>query len=425
MSTYGAYICRITVSEHPNADKLALGKVGGFQVVISKDVEDQSIGIFFSSDLVLSKEYAQANKLLRQDGGYFEANLRVRAQNFRKERSDGYYAPLSSLSFTGADLSQLKVGDIITELNGVKICEKYYTPSTLRARQGTSTRVIPTFPKHYDTEQLGYYYEEIPFGSVIWITSKLHGTSQRTGNVLIEEQRTSFFRKLFKLPQKINSYYEYVSGTRNTVLNSYSQGESAKTYRQKAASVFDGKLHEGEIIYYEIVGWEDETVSIMGSQDFSNTKEYKSWGNNVVYKYNQMPGTCKIYVYRITRSFTNCMKSLIHYDLTFPQMVERCNELGVSHVPVLDCNGEITTLNNYCPMTISESFTQKDLLDFVHSISDGPDQIDPSHPREGVVVHILTPIGRSYALKYKGMTFKVGEGIAKESDSYVDVEEVS
>ena len=425
MSTHGAYICRISVSEHPNADNLALGKVGGFQVVISKNVQDGEVGVFFSSDLKLSIEYANANKLLRKDGGYFEENLRVRAQSFRKERSEGYYAPLSSLAFTKADLSQLKVGDIITELNGVKICEKYYTPSTLRVRQSVSNRAIPTFPKHYDTEQLAYYYENIPFGSVVWVTSKLHGTSQRTGNVLVQNDKKSFFRNLLHLPPKKYSHYEYVSGTRNTILDPYCQGESSKSYRQKMASVFDGKLHEGEIIYYELVGWEDEAVPIMGSQDFSKTKDYKSWGNNVIYKYNQLPGTCKIYVYRITRSYTDCMKNLVHYDLTFPQLIERCKELKVDHVPLLDSSGSIVDYSQYCPIAISHSFTKEHLLDYVHSISDGPDQIDPSHPREGCVLHIFTPLGRSYALKYKGMTFKVGEGIAKESDSYVDSEEVS
>jgi hypothetical protein len=425
MSTHGAYICRISVSEHPNADNLALGKVGGFQVVISKNVQDGEVGVFFSSDLKLSIEYANANKLLRKDGGYFEDNLRVRAQSFRKERSEGYYAPLSSLAFTKADLSQLNVGDIITELNGVKICEKYYTPSTLRAKQSFSTRVVPTFPKHYDTEQLAYYYQNIPFGSVVWVTSKLHGTSQRTGNVLIENQKRSFLRKLFRLPSKKYSHYEYVSGTRNTILDSYSQGESSKSYRQKMASFFEGKLHEGEIIYYELVGWEDETVPIMGSQNFSKTKDYKSWGDNVIYKYNQLPGTCKIYVYRITRSYVDCMKSLIHYDLSFPQLVERCKELEVSYVPLLNIDGNIVDHSEYSPLCISSLFTKEDLLSYIHSISDGPDQIDPSHPREGSVVHILTPLGKSYALKYKGMTFKVGEGIAKESDSYIDSEEVS
>lgn len=39
-------------------------------------------------------------------------------------KSDGLFMPLSSLAdFT--DISQLKEGDTITQLNGVTICEKY------------------------------------------------------------------------------------------------------------------------------------------------------------------------------------------------------------------------------------------------------------------------------------------------------------
>lgn len=413
MTTHGAYICKINVKPHPNADKLALGQVGGFQVVVSLDTQDGDIGVFFSSELKVSPEYADANKLRKADGGYFDANLRVRAQSFRKEKSEGYYAPLSSLAFTGADLSKLKVGDIITELNGVTLCEKYYTPATLRSMsQGKSAKSIPSFPKHYDTEQLAYYYPNIPPRSVVWYTLKMHGTSQRTGRVLVETKvKAKGLLNRLRRRMVATEAYQYVSGTRNTVLGQY-DGESSKNFRRLAADMFDGKLHEGEIVYYELVGWEDEGATIMGKHHFSKTNDFKKWGDNVIYSYGQMPGTFGVYIYRITRMTRDAYGQWIHTDLTWPQVVRRCGELGMDHVP---------TLVDY-PHSV---LTPEDVLMMAEQYCDGSDPTDESHPREGVALHILTPDGKTYCLKHKGMTFKVGEGIAKEKDDYVDAEEVS
>ena len=413
MTINGAIIAQIRVKPHPNADKLALGIIGGTQVVVDKSTKDGDIGVFFSSELKVSEEYAKANKLRKIDGGFFPDSLKVRPQKFRGERSDGYFAPLSSLSFTGVDISTLDIGDVFTNINKIPICEKYYTPATRQAMgQIKQGKAIPSFPKHFDTEQLALFYSRIPEGSLLWYTLKVHGTSQRTGLVPVTHKVSKWYHKVFPfLSKKKEIKFEFVSGTRNTVLDRTNTGESGKSFRFKAEDLFKNKLHQGEIIYYEVVGWENSTVPIMARHNFSNSSGLSYWGDNVVYSYGNLPGQCSVYVYRITRTTLDCVGNYVHTDLSWPQVKQRCYELGVEHVP------EFQTM-------ISTNFID-DIITVARKYDDGPDPIDNSHPREGVVVHVLTPSGKYYALKHKGFTFKVGEGLVKESDSYVDLEEVS
>lgn len=431
MTTHGAYVVRVKVRPHPNADRLALGTVGGFQVVIGKDVPDNSIGLFFSSELKLSDEFVDANKLRKRDGGYFSddpGKARVRAQRFRGEKSDGYFCSLESLAFTKGDISKLKVGDIIDEFNGVKICEKYISPATARAmanRDRQSRKALPNFPKHYDTDQLAYYVNQIPAGSVIWTTLKLHGTSGRTGYIVDESKKRTWLDKILR---RNRPGFELVSGTRNTVLGQYS-GESSKDFRRRAEELFKDRLYENEIAYYEIVGYEDEHTPIMGRHHFSkfNDKEIAKWGDNVTYSYGCLPGTFEVYLYRITQMTKDRYGMPVQVDLPWPAVRKRAFEMGIKTPPELS-----TAFIHAEPLTrqatvdpVDRQAFDKLLVDHANNHADGPDLIDPSHPREGVVLHILTPEGKVYALKHKGLTFKIGEGIAKEADDYVDTEEIA
>ena len=134
--TYKAIICEIKTRPHPNADKLQLADANGFQVVVGLDNYDGQLGIFFPTDGQLSEEYCKEHDLVGYSeqledgtkvkrGGYFPASRRVRAQRFRGERSDGYWAPIDTLEFTGFDVASLVVGDQIDSLNGVPLCNKY------------------------------------------------------------------------------------------------------------------------------------------------------------------------------------------------------------------------------------------------------------------------------------------------------------
>jgi hypothetical protein len=60
----------------------------------------------------------------------------------------------------------------------------------------------------------------------------------------------------------------------------------------------------------------------------------------------------------------------------------------------------------------------------VESLVEGPSFLDPSHIKEGVVLRIESDQGIQF-LKHKSHIFKVLEGISKDDDQAVDIEEIS
>ena len=130
---YNAFVTRIkNLRKHSNADRLLCGECFGNTVIVGLDTQPDELGVYFPVDGQLGVEFAQKNDLLRRKdengnpaGGYLDPEKRnIKALKLRGEKSDGLFMPLSSLAdFT--DISQLKEGDTITQLNGVTICEKY------------------------------------------------------------------------------------------------------------------------------------------------------------------------------------------------------------------------------------------------------------------------------------------------------------
>lgn len=210
--TYNAYITRIkNVRKHPNADNLAIGECFGNQVIVGLTTEEGQLGVYFPTDGRIMLEFLTANNLLRKldtdgknIGGLFEENGRVRTQKLRKEKSDGFFGPISLLTYTGIDVTTLTEGTMFTEINGNKICEKYITSNTKsfipRERRDRPKDNYPLFHKHIDTEQLDYNMNELKDGDFLIITEKLHGTSGRTSHTLKVTQSKigSFINSIFK-----------------------------------------------------------------------------------------------------------------------------------------------------------------------------------------------------------------------------------
>lgn len=230
MSAYTAIVTSIRVRPHPNADRLQLGTVLGNQVVVGLETQDGTLGVFFPTDGQLSHEFCLCNGLynnsaLRQldlpestSPGFFDANRRVRAQRFRQERSDGIWMPLTCLAWAGDGIHKLKEGDTFTEFGGHLICQKYFTPATMRAVGGNKLqrRDSKCFPKHDDTKQFRFVADDIPDDAVVYITEKLHGTSGRYGRVW-DELPQAWWERLLHLNQKHG--WRYLIGSKNVIVN--------------------------------------------------------------------------------------------------------------------------------------------------------------------------------------------------------------
>ena len=451
--SYKAMIARAVLRKHPNADRLKLVDLNGYQVVTGADLQEGQLVAFFPEGGCLSHEFVYENSEYRQGKGenkdqakygLFDSNRRVKTIKLRGERSEGYCVPLENLAYTGVKLKELTEGTTFTELNGHPICEKYVPRATLEAmdRAARGGRVffsVENFEKHFDTEQLRMFVNRIPIGAILYFTEKLHGTSGRTGNMFVPADRDKvvFWKRAWCwlagtvwnllrvstdriMPMFWLGDWKLVTGSRNMTF--HPDSPYADGYRKAVEESFQRLLHEGETAFYEIVGFTEHGNALFkhpvgGDPKDDIRKELaKTYGPTMIYSYGCTPvkedakPQFTIYVYRITS--TDRDGNSIEYS--WPQVQRRCKELGKNVVPTLH------------PPVVYDGDKNK-LLNLVGSISSGPSTVDATHIREGVCVrveHPDVPVERSI-LKYKGFEFCHLEGIAKNDDSYVDAEEVS
>ena len=451
---YKAYITILTnVRKHPNADRLLLADVFGNTVCVSTDYTEGQLGVYFPTDGQLSVEFAEKNNLVRKKddagnniGGYMDPDKRnVTAIRLRGEKSDGLFLPISALNYCYAhgDASiELRAGDVIDRLvNGHEICQKYIprTNSSHRAYQsaGNKTRkkkvaTAPLFKEHADTEQLAYNLSVFKPGDEIEITLKMHGTSQRTGYlpVLKGYKRTLWDRITRKEGTPIYDY-GYVSGTRRVVLENYEGGfYGDNAFREQHSKTFEGKLWKGETVYYEVVGFTTSGQPIMSTANNSklNDKEFiKQYGKETVFSYGCYPSIpfgdkanqSAIYVYRMT--MTNPDGEVVEYTPDF--MRYRCEQMAVKTVPVFvkDIIPHYTTLPDSVGSPQATDAGQY-VMELAEKFYDGPDPIGKTHVREGVVVRIINR-PKFCAYKHKNFSFKVLEGIIKDTAAAPDMEE--
>lgn len=441
--THAGYIVKVkNVRPHSNADRLQIATFFTNDVCIGINVPIGELGIYFPSDLQLSEEYCEYNNLVRKKddagndiGGYMDPNKRnVKAIRLRGERSDGIYMPLSSLEFTGADLDKFKEGDTITIVNGHEICKKYIPKrsnrgscSTRQSSKKKQVPIAPLFMEHADTEQLAYNLSAFRPGDQIEITLKMHGTSQRTGYLpVFTGYKKTLLDRILRRDGKPQYDWGDVSGTRRVVLENYEGGfYGDNEFREIHSKKFEGKLWKGETAYYEVVGYQNGSNPIMGtcSNKKLNDKEFiKQYGEKTVFSYGCEEGKSEIYVYRMT--MTNEDGNVIEYTPDF--MRYRCEQMGINCVPVL-WKGYISEKfpivirkDNLPDLVISNAGEYAEYL--AEKYNDGPDPIGKTHVREGVVVRIINR-PKFCAYKSKNFSFKVLEGIIKDTSDAPDIEE--
>ena len=265
------------------------------------------------------------------------------------------------------------------------------------------------FEEHVDTQQLAYNLDRFAPGDLIEITLKLHGTSGRTAHLpTLKGFKKSFLDHIFKREGKPVYDWGYVSGTRRTVLDPRKEGDgyyNDNTFRIDCEKEFEDKLFKDVTTYYEIVGYTNDGTPIMGEAKVP--KDYqKQYGNKMVFSYGCAPAEHDIYVYRMT--MTNEDKDVIE----IPPDVMRfyCERMNIKTPPLF--------LRAFIPdQETLDQLGFKTAGNWVYQIAEryasGPDPIDGTHVREGVVVRkVNSPKFEAY--KLKNYLFKLISGIIVE-----------
>lgn len=435
------YIVKVKeLRAHPNADKLYIATFFGNDTCVSIDTQVGDIGVYFPCDLQLSLEFCIANHLCRKlpdgtaDTGYMEVDKRnITAIRLRGERSDGLYLPINCFNYCYDDdaSAYLKVGDIINEVNGHPICNKYI-PRTRKQNNTNNSNVsktrkhkdpiAPLFKEHIDTAQLAYNLSAFKPGDLIEITRKLHGTSARIGYLpVLKGYKRTLWDKITCKDGKPIYQYDYIDGTRRTLLVSYDGGfYGSNEFRKHFHEAIEGKLHEGETCYAEIVGFTDDGTPIMGSVSNKKTNDkafIKQYGDMTTFSYGCDPTGITapkndFYVYRMT--LTTHDGYTVEYSPEYTRY--RCEQMGVKFVPV-EWRGYIPehpASENDDTITAGEWIMNK-----AEQYYDGPEPIDPRHVREGVVVRLVDKPSFT-AYKHKNFSFRLISGIIVNNSNPVD-----
>ena len=453
--SYSATIVRITTRPLPKADRIQLADAGGYTCIIGIDHKDGELGIVFPEGGQLAHDFCMANNLYSKDpgtgkemGGYLEYSRRIRALKLRGVESNALWMPLSAVyTWLGHKHPLFHEGEDIDEVNGRSLCGKYYTAATIKMMKSNNPkerkggRMGKALERHYDTPQLRS--ARLPTDGRVFITVKKHGTSGRTGQVMVEHDQWWITKQLNRLPGiniKPRKESMLVSGTRNCIVDSSpaGQGEKAKGFRVMIHNLFKGLLDEGEELFYEIVGFEDTGKPIMGTHHIGKIGDSKVekrlkkavGGDVITYHYGcdrngRLPGRAgfdsapvrfRVHVYRITAQGAE-----LPWEGVCARVAKLRIRMGPNDIDFLTTVPELAKYEqgSWSEAGLREACVRLANTETTHSMPLGEGvcvRIETDTP-DGVVVH--------KSLKEKSWLFCCLEGIARDKPEFVDREEIS
>jgi RNA ligase (TIGR02306 family) len=164
----------VTIDEvrpHPNADKLEIVKVGGWQIVSGKgNYQAGQTAIHVPPDVMVPKAMADLWAVTPYLSWKKDATKgRVKAVKLRGAPSFGFLAP----NDTNAE-----VGTNLAEALGI---EKYEEPVPIGMQAGQMAKNHPLFHMYTDIQNLRNFPDMLNYGNPLIVTEKLHGTNSRIG----------------------------------------------------------------------------------------------------------------------------------------------------------------------------------------------------------------------------------------------------
>lgn len=152
-----------SVASHPNADRLEVAIIKGWQVVVPKGeyVPGDKV-VYFPPDVIVPQEWSDQFGVTK-----YLSNGRVRCARLRGEPSFGFVVRAESGVSVGTDMV------------GIYGVTKYEPP--IRPTAGDAEREHGMFPSYTDIENLRNFPDVFEAGEPVVVTEKIHGTNVRVG----------------------------------------------------------------------------------------------------------------------------------------------------------------------------------------------------------------------------------------------------
>ena len=356
------------------ADKIVLATILGSPIVVGAESQVGDTGLLYMPDAVITDKAVEwfGESIL----GYVGKNRRVKAVKLRGVYSIGMF-----VSYEG----ELPLGSPVPESTGLW---RTYNPPKVRApnmQKGGSTglRELPTFPMHFNTEQYLANKKRLMTAAntpeaVTTISLKMHGTSQRTGKVIV--------KKLNWFQRQWNSFFGFMgefttgervllNGSRRVILSDSSQNQyHSLDFRTRVANTIEPYIAEDEVWFYEVVGWESVATTIMPGD----------------YSYGVEQGDFAIYVYRITQD---------GIDLDAEQVTKILG--AVDHPSIFSVPTLVSFRGGLPEDVVEQSLALVESPEFVAD--------NGGHLQEGICIRVDLPDEKPLVLKLKSKAFLVEE----------------
>jgi RNA ligase (TIGR02306 family) len=327
------------IINHPNADRLDIATVLGWQCVVGRDtIKAGDLVVYFPIDSVLPDALIN---LLFSDSKIKPEKGRIRTTKIRGIISQGLAIPVSK--FTG--IKKLVQGEDVTKLLGVVKYEPPQTGSPQSNVQRKSKKYCnPNFTVYTDIDHLKKFPQMLIDRYVI-VEEKIHGTNFRAGWVQYHPKGLwDYIKKLFGFLPK----WEFVWGSHNVQLQDPQKRKKSNQYHKTE----DNKLD----VYTETV--QKYNLKELIPQGMVIYGEIYGSGIQTGYTYGCKPGERKLVVIDIKR-----FEQYISYE----ERHQRCVHLNLPEPPFL----------------YSGIFD----MEKINSLVNGPSVLEPSQKiREGVVV---------------------------------------
>ncbi len=422
------YTCQViklpNKTEVKGLDNLVSVTYQGNSCLISRDSNEDELYLFFPAKCKISTIFLEANNLYRhselnvdkEKKGFFEDSGRVKALKFKGIISSGFIVPIRSLDGIITDWENLQVGQEFNSIGDIEICRKY-SPYRTPGEPGSRVereRMIDQLvnskfaPEHPDTAQLLRNVHKLELSDTVAITYKLHGTSARYYNTVVNRKLNWFEKLLVRFGIKIQTEeYDYVSASRRVVKSLgfeelpdkqhyYSSGD---LWSEVGKNYFNGKLNKGEAVYCEIIG-----------------SSYS--GEAIQHGYTYGFKEPKVYIYRIS----NINPQGIEIDLPYEQMKQRAEQLGIPTCPELWYNSLELFIETYLATDATSRNIEEDLNEiFYNRLLEQPSIIDSSIVEEGFCIRI-DKYPKPEIFKIKSKKFLLHESGALDKE-VIDIED--
>jgi hypothetical protein len=387
----------------PNCDNVVGTQFYGNQVIVPKDTPTGEVGVYFPTGSRLSADYIKHNNLSRDpelnlDGekkGYFEKTGRVKAVLFRKQESNGFFMPISSLQYLGVNVKEFKVGDQFNTVDGIEVVTKYVpVAGTGKASNAADSLekmgvLDGQFDLHRDTKEFGKNIDYVTLDSIISVTVKFHGTSAVVGKVLAHN-KLSFWEKIQRFFGKCYPKTKFIpiAASRGVIKNPLRKLNGFDLWCDNANRIVPhlyDLTNMGMLVYGEIVGYYPDGKLIQKGYD------YKCGENQYDF-----------YIYRVVRVTSTGQK----IELDFYEIHKMFKNIA-KIVPIRFEGKAIDLAREFgCEPTTNEELQQCLLNNLKKEIEILEPLCDNVVPREDYVVRIENNMTSRPAFKLRSFMFK-------------------